>query len=312
MARDPAEVVQALRAEARTLGIARLGVAAAVPRHRDHLERWLRLGRHGTMGYMAREPAVRADPRRLLPGARAVLCCAVHHDPAPERPAGPERVAIARYARGPDYHRVVHRLLRRLAATLDRLAPGHRHRVCVDTAPLLERAHAAAAGIGWIGKSTCLVHPRAGSYFLLGELLTTCPLPPDPPMADHCGTCTRCLDACPTGALVAPYELDARRCISYWTIEHRGPLPPEARLAGWAFGCDLCQEACPFNRFAPPGHPELAPRPELVAPRLAELAAATAASFKGRFKGTPVVRAGKRQMLRNLAACAAEGGRNRG
>jgi len=303
---EPATIVAALREEATRLGIARLGVAAAVPRDGERLAAWLAAERHGTMGYMARDPKMRADPRRLLPGARAVICVAVHYDPGETTPPPPAVARIARYARGPDYHGGIHHLLRTLAARLDGLAPGHRHRVCVDTAPLLERAHAAAAGIGWIGKHTCLVHPRAGSYFLLGEIVTTLPLPADGPMVDHCGTCRRCLDACPTGALVAPHQLDARRCISYWTIEHRGDLPPAARgnLHGWAFGCDLCQEVCPFNRFAPPGHPGLAPHPHLVAPELVSLAAATAASFKGQFKGTPVVRAGKRQMARNFLAAA--------
>jgi len=303
---EPAAIVSLLRAEATSLGIARLGVAAARPRDGDHLAAWLAGGRHGTMDYMAREPAVRADPRRLLPGARAVICVAVHHDAGEATPPPPTVARIARYARGPDYHRALHRLLRRLVDRLDGLAPGHQHRICVDTMPLLERAHAAAAGIGWIGKHTCLVHPTAGSYFLLGEIVTTALLPADGPMADHCGTCRRCLDACPTGALVAPHQLDARRCISYWTIEHRGDLPPAAagNLHGWVFGCDLCQEACPFNRFAPPGHPDLPAHPHLVAPELASLAEATAASFKGQFKGTPVVRAGKRQMARNFLAAA--------
>ncbi len=255
---------------------------------------------------MAWEAAVRADPRLLLAGARSVISVAVHHDPGEASPPPPAAARIARYARGPDYPPVVPRLLRRLAARLDAEAPGHRHRLCVDTAPLLERAHAAAAGLGWIGKHTCLVHPRAGSYLLLGAIVTTVELPADGPMVDHCGTCRRCLDACPTGALVAPYELDARRCISYWTIEHRGDLPAaaEGHLHGWVFGCDLCQEACPFNRFAPPGHPDLAPHPHLVAPDLRRLAADTAASFKGQFKGTPVVRAGKGQMARNFLAAA--------
>ncbi len=303
---EPKEIVAALRAEAAALGIARLGVARAAARDRDRLDAWLAAGRHGAMAYMAREPAVRADPGRLLPGARAVISVAVHHDPGEAAPPPPTVARIARYARSDDYHRLLHRLLRRLVDRLDGLAPGHRQRICVDTAPLLERAHAVAAGIGWIGKHTCLVHPHAGSYFLLGEIVTTAPLPANTPMADHCGTCRRCLDACPTGALVAPHELDARRCISYWTIEHRGDLPAEAKgsLHGWVFGCDLCQEVCPFNRFAPTGHPDLAPRPGLERPELAALAAATAQSFKGQFRGTPVVRAGKQQMGRNFLAAA--------
>jgi len=303
---EPAAIVSCLRAEAAAPGIARLGVAAAAERDADRLAAWVAGGRHGTMAYMARQAAVRADPRLLLPGAQAIVCIAVHHDPGEATPPGPGVARLARYARGPDYHPLLHRLLRALVERLDALAPGHAHLLCVDSAPVLERAHAAAAGIGWIGKHTGLVHPRAGSYFLLGEVVTTAPLPADTPMADHCGTCRRCLDACPTGALTAPHQLDARRCISYWTIEHRGALPEAAagHLAGWVFGCDLCQEVCPFNREVRGGHPDLAPHPYLVAPVLAELAAATAMSFKGQFKGTPVVRAGKGQMARNFAAAA--------
>jgi epoxyqueuosine reductase len=302
-----AELVERLRNEAQGLGIARLGVARAVPQDGDRLAAWLAGGYAATMDYMGRHASLRSDPRALLPGARSIVCCALHHDPGPPGAAKQDGVArIARYARGPDYHHVFKGLLHRLVAVLEAEAPGHRHRVCVDSAPVLERAHAQAAGVGWIGKNTCLIDRLAGSYFFLGEILTTVELPPDPPATDHCGTCTACLDACPTVALVEPYRLDARRCISYWTIEHRGEIPAEwaGRLHGWVFGCDLCQEACPFNRFAPPGHPDLAPHPHLIAPDLAELVAATAQSFKGRFRGTPITRTGKQGMLRNLALAA--------
>jgi epoxyqueuosine reductase len=301
------ELAERLRSEAHRLGIARLGIARAAPRDGDRLRTWLDAGFAASMDYMGRHAALRADPRELLPGARSIVCCALHHEPGPPDAADGQDVAkVARYARGPDYHAVFKGLLQRLVAVLDEVAPGHRHRVCVDSAPVLERAHAQAAGIGWIGKNTCLIDRLAGSYFFLGEILTTVELPPDPPATDHCGTCTACLDACPTDALVEPYRLDARRCISYWTIEHRGEIPPEwgSRLHGWVFGCDLCQEACPFNRFAPPGHPDLAPHPHLVAPDLADLAAAIEASFKGQFRGTPITRAGKQGMLRNLALAA--------
>jgi len=302
------ELVERLREEALALGIARPGIARAVPRDGERLHAWLAAGRAASMDYMGRHADLRADPRELLPGARSIICCALHHDPGPPAPAAPPGVAkIARYARGPDYHHVFKGLLHRLVAVLEAEAPGHRHRVCVDSAPVLERAHAQAAGVGWIGKNTCLIDPRAGSYFFLGEILTTVELPPDPPATDHCGTCTACLDACPTDALVAPYQLDARRCISYWTIEHRGEIPREwgSQLHGWVFGCDLCQEACPFNRFAPAGHPDLAPHPHLIAPDLAALAAATEERFKGQFRGTPITRTGKQGMLRNLALAAA-------
>jgi len=303
------ELVERLRSEARGLGIARLGIARAVPRDGEQLYAWLAAGRGASMAYMCRHADLRADPRTLLPGARSIVCCALHHDPGrPGTDDGPGVARIARYARGPDYHHVFKGLLRRLVAVLEAEAPGHRHRVCVDSAPVLERAHAQAAGVGWIGKNTCLIDPRAGSYFFLGESLTTVELSPDLPATDHCGTCTACIDACPTDALVAPYQLDARRCISYWTIEHRGEIPVEwaGQLHGWVFGCDLCQEACPFNRFAPAGHPDLAPHLHLIAPDLAELTAATAQSFKAQFRGTPIIRAGKQGMLRNLALAAAD------
>jgi epoxyqueuosine reductase len=221
--------------------------------------------------------------------------------------------AIASYARGADYHRVLGERLERLAALCERELPGTRTRRFVDTAPLLERAFAHQAGLGFFGKNTCLIHPRLGSYFFLGGLALDRELPPDGPLdpIPSCGTCTRCLEACPTDAIPEPHRVDSRRCISYLTIEHRGPFAESLRpLVGTrVFGCDVCQAVCPWNgKFAPPGDPAFAPRSELVGP-LAVLARAASASFKGTTRDTALPRALKRGFQRNLATAMGNGSR---
>jgi epoxyqueuosine reductase len=218
------------------------------------------------------------------------------------------RGRISRYAQGRDYHRV---LKRKLFALADRLAerfPGARFRAAVDTAPLMEKPLAARGGLGWLGKHTLLIQPDAGSWVFLGALLTDLELAPDAPVEDRCGTCTRCLDVCPTGAIVAPYQLDARLCIAYLTIEHRGAIPRELRgkMGDWIFGCDLCQEVCPWNRFARAAREQdLLPRRGMARPGLEELLWLDAAAFARRFAGTPVMRAGRDGLLRS--ACVALG-----
>jgi epoxyqueuosine reductase len=212
---------------------------------------------------------------------------------------------IARYARGGDYHDVLRMKLKELLAWVRAEMPDVHGRAVVDTAPLLERDFARRAGLGWFGKNTMLIHPRIGSYTFLGGLLLDIELPADEPFAkDHCGTCTRCLDACPTDAFVGPGWLDSRRCISYLTIELRGPIPDELRpgVGDWIFGCDVCQEVCPWNRKAPPGSvAELAPREEMVAPDLVGWLALTDEEFRERFRGTALLRTGRRGLLRNIA-----------
>ncbi|MFN7940590.1 MAG: tRNA epoxyqueuosine(34) reductase QueG [Thermoanaerobaculia bacterium] len=237
---------------ARRVGFTRAGVARLGPATTgEALRRWLRRGDHAGMSYLERRVEERLDPGRLLPGARSVVCVALAYDGAPA--AGDLWSRVARYARGDDYHEVMTARLARLEGALRERYPGVATRKAVDTSPVLEREWAARAGLGAVGKHTCLIDPESGSYLLLGELFTSLAVAPETPVADLCGNCTRCLEACPTGALPEPYRLDSRRCISYWTIEHRGAIPAAQRpaIGEWVFGCDLCQEACPWNRRAP-------------------------------------------------------------
>lgn len=261
-----AETSERLKAWALEAGFDRAGVASLEPIERGGVYlRWLDEGGHASMGWLARRVDERLEPARVLAGARSALCVALVYHPlagdvgggevggeegaaAPE-PAGDLWPRVARYARGRDYHNLMGKRLRRLARRIRETYPGADTRAYVDTGPVLERELAARAGLGVAGKNTCLLSRDDGSWFLLGEIFTTLDLAPDEPLADLCGRCTRCLDACPTGALPAPYRLDADRCISYWTIEHRGAIPEEVRagLGEWVFGCDVCQEVCPWN-----------------------------------------------------------------
>ncbi len=238
----------------RELGFALAGVAAAEPSRYEHeLRAWLGAGRHGELGWLDRNTEKRLDPRILVPGARSIICVADrYHDGRPDeaRGPGPPRGRIARYARGDDYHRVMGRRLRRLADERAAELPGHAMRACVDTAPVLEREIAQRAGLGAVGKHTLLIEPGVGSYLLLGQVITTLELQPSAARAeDPCGACTRCIDACPTGA-ISPFSVDATRCISYLTIEHRSAIDPSFHqpMGDWIFGCDVCQEVCPHNQ----------------------------------------------------------------
>jgi epoxyqueuosine reductase len=282
------------------------GVARAVPlpSHADRYLNWVDRGLAGAMGYLTdRRAAVRTDPKLLLAEARSVISVGKLYS-GPESYstdcADPEKGWISRYAWGEDYHDVVRRGLEKL---VDRLGSGYKCKICVDTAPLLERSYAREAGLGWIGKNTCLINQELGSWFFLGEILTSLDIEPDSPPPDRCGTCTRCIDACPTQA-IAPsgYELDARRCISYFTIELRGSVPIEMRegIGRHVFGCDICQDVCPWNREAPVARdPAFAPRH--FAPPLEELAALSEAEFRDAFRASPVLRAKYAGFLRNVA-----------
>jgi epoxyqueuosine reductase len=275
----PTSLGERARALALALGFDRAGVAGldALPPHAEALHDWLARGRHGEMAWLARDPDARADPRRRFPWARSAIVVALVYDRAGAEPgaerSGPATARIARYAGGRDYHDVLLPPLRALGDALEALAGrAVRSRAYVDTGPVLERALAAQAGLGWIGRNTCLIDPELGSYLFLGVLLTDLELPADMPEPDHCGSCRACLDACPTGAFPDPYVLDATRCLSYTTIELRGPIPEPLRAGqgAWAFGCDVCQEVCPWNtrarRVVPPDRAglraALAPRPE--------------------------------------------------
>jgi len=302
-----AELVKSL---ARAVGFDAVGIAPVRPSERaSYYRQWLKAGYAGGMRYLARHVQARENPGSLLPQARSIICVGLSYSRGPETAfeAGRGAARVARYARGEDYHILICRMLGRLVDELHRrLGEPFGSRVCVDTAPLLERELAAAGGIGWIGKNTCLISPQLGSYVLLGEAITTLDLPADEPAADGCGRCERCLRACPTGALMAPYQLDASRCISYLTIEHRGVIPAEFHRAigDWVFGCDLCQEACPYNRKCC-----CVARKEGVESRvsgvldLTELAALRASGYRRLVSGTALRRA-RRNMLRRNALVA--------
>ena len=299
-----------LKQQALALGFDLVGICPAGPSaHADFYARWVQAGYAGEMAYLVRRAEERRDPRSLLPGCRSIVVVGLNSFLPEETPTPPGHGLIARYARRADYHEVMKRRLLALLnwlATETGRAPESLGRAYVDTGPLLERELAMRAGLGWIGKNCCLINPRFGSWLLLGELLLEIELPPDEPWAAaRCGTCTRCLDACPTGALVEPYLLDARRCIAYLTIELKAAIPEELRplLGHRIFGCDLCQEVCPWNRrFSRPGSdPAFRPRPELVSPSLLELMALDEEGFRRRFRGSPIMRAKRRGLLRNVA-----------
>jgi epoxyqueuosine reductase len=245
-----------VKAKARELGFDLVGIAPTGPsRYRNYLRQWLDDGQAGTMRYLAERFDQRTDPASYFPGAQSAICVAMNYFVELDLPAqGDVRGRIARYALGDDYHQVIKDRLHELADWLRAEAPAAQTRCAVDTAPVMEKELAARAGIGWQGKNTCIINGQIGSWLLLGEVLTTLPLPPDDPAIDRCGTCTRCIDACPTGAITEPYRIDARRCISYLTIEHRADdIAPDLRRAtgDWLYGCDVCQDVCPWNRTAP-------------------------------------------------------------
>ncbi len=296
--------VNTLRALAQSLGFDLLGISPPTPPDQavQAYREWLARGFHGEMAYMARPDRVarREEPDRILPGVRAVVCVAVNYYPGPPPPAArdPAHARISNYAWGRDYHAWMLPRLEELAAHIRTETGGTAHyRVYTDTGPILERAFAAQAGLGFIGKNTCLIHPRLGSWLFLGEILVDVDLPfTGPPIPPRCGTCTRCLEACPTGALVAPYTLDARRCISYLTIEFRGEIPPDlrSRMGNWAYGCDICQEVCPWNRFARPTRiADFRPTsPDRVAPLRSDLRAMDEETFRRQFGESPIARVG--------------------
>ena len=304
---DRRPLVAALEAEARRLGFARLGIAPAVPPpHHDAFQRWLAAGRAGAVGaWLARHEPLRRDPANLLAGVRSVIVLATDHPAAAEADPPPGRCRVARYARGDDYHDLLRRRATALGAWLEARAPGCRTRGVVDSAPLAERDYGLLAGLGWIGKNTMLIDPRAGSYFFLTALLTDLDLPADVPLeTDHCGTCTACLDACPTGAFVEPRVLDAAKCISTLTIEDHGTIPESLRagMGDWVFGCDVCQEVCPWNRHAPGSdEPAFQPRRDEATLDLASLLRLDEAEFRRRFKAAPLLRAKRRGLLRSAA-----------
>ncbi len=306
----------ALTAKALGLGFATIGIAPAnaAPLAGQRLDQWIADGCHGDMLWMAETAGRRASPAALWPDVRSVIMLGTSYAPQldPLRHANhPDNGVVSVYALGSDYHDTIKKRLKALARWLVTAAPGHPLKVFVDTAPVLEKPLAAAAGLGWQGKHTNLVSRTHGSWLFLGAIYTTLDLPSDTPHPDNCGSCTACQTACPTNAFPAPYKLDARRCISYLTIEHHGPIPHEFRAAigNRIYGCDDCLAVCPWNRFAQASRDlAFAPRAELTAPALADLLALDDASFRQVFSGSPIKRIGRARMVRNCLIAAGNSG----
>lgn len=310
---DRNELTRRIKARALELGFDKVGIAPAEPPERsDFLASWLARGFHGSMAWMERTAGKRADPRRLLPGARSIVSVAANYYTGEEPASAPERAAISRYAWGEDYHLLLEDKLAALCAFLRELRPEANAKYYVDTGPVLEKAIAQRAGLGWIGKHTNLITMEYGSWVFLGEVVTDVELEPDRPAFDHCGTCTRCIEACPTGAIVEPYVLDSRLCISYLTIELRRAIPPELRpaLGNMVYGCDICQEVCPWNlRFARPSQEAgFLPRAENRRPPLRELIRLSLEAFRQRFRRSAIKRAKWRGLLRNAAVALGNSG----
>jgi len=307
---DLAALARDIRGWGIELGFAEIGIAdTALAAEEARLSAWLAAGRHGEMHYMARHGLRRARPADLVPGTIRVISARLDYQPLRARDAATvladsRRAYISRYALGRDYHRVLRRKLQRLADRITAAVGSFRHRVFTDSAPVLEVALAAKAGLGWRGKHTLLLTRHAGSYFFLGEIYTDLPLPVAVAASEHCGSCHACIDACPTGAIVAPYELDARRCISYLTIELKGSIPEALRplIGNRVYGCDDCQLTCPWNKYAQAsGEADFAVRNGLDDAELVVLFAWTADEFATRMEGSAIRRIGYERWLRNLA-----------
>jgi len=306
-----------LEAVARAHGFVAFGVAdaGAAPRTAERLNQWLAEGRHGDMIWMESRAAQRGSPQGLWPEVRSVIALGMSYAPAHDPLAladHPDRGRISVYAQGGDYHDVVKRALKAVARWLVAEAPGAEVKVFVDTAPVMEKPLSAAAGLGWQGKHSNLVSREHGSWLFLGAIYTTLELVTSNPGRDRCGSCSACQDACPTQAFPAPYQVDARRCISYLTIEHAGPIPHELRrgIGNRVYGCDDCLAVCPWNKFAETAHAHRAflPRAELVAPSIGDLLALDDAGFRQVFAGSPIKRIGRGRMVRNAAIAAGNSG----
>ncbi|MEM1297850.1 MAG: tRNA epoxyqueuosine(34) reductase QueG [Pseudomonadota bacterium] len=318
-ATSPETLKDAIAAEARAAGFDAVGFTRpdAVAEAGARLRAWVAEGRHGEMAWMADRIGWRSDPTALWPEARSVIMLAQSYGPESdplEVLDHPDRAAISIYAKGKDYHDLVKKRLKRVGRWLiDRAARQGEEaeiKVFVDTAPVMEKPLAMAAGLGWQGKHTNLVSRDLGSWFFLGAIFTTLDLPPDAPHEDRCASCRRCLDVCPTAAFPAPYRLDARRCISYLTIELKGPIPLDMRpaIGNRIYGCDDCLAVCPWNKFAEAGHEAYAARPETDAPPLAELARLDDTAFRARFAGSPIKRIGRARFVRNVLVAMGNSG----
>ncbi len=307
---DLATLAASIKEWARELGFQQAGICEPqLDEQEAHLQRWLDAGYHGEMDYMAAHGSKRSRPAELVPGTLRVISLRMDYLPGDtrmsQRLAQPEQAYVSRYALGRDYHKLIRKRLQQLAERIQQAIGPFGFRAFVDSAPVLERAIARQAGLGWVGKHSLILNRRAGSWFFLGELFVDVPLPVDTPLdSEHCGRCTACLDICPTQAFVAPYVLDARRCISYLTIELKGPIPEALRplIGNRVFGCDDCQIVCPWNRFARPSdQSDFQPRHGLDNSSLAELFLWSEEEFLQRTEGSPLRRAGYQRWLRNLA-----------
>jgi epoxyqueuosine reductase len=299
----PANYAAMIKQRAAELGFLHCGISKAefLEDQAPRLEKWLKEEKHGKMGYMANHFDMRLDPRLIVDGAQSVISLAFNYYAKPrDADSGPR---VSRYAYGEDYHFVLKDKLHELLAFIRETAGEVNGRVFVDSAPVLERAWAQRSGLGWIGKNSMLLHQKAGSYLFLAEIITDLHLEPDGPVTDHCGTCTRCIDACPTDAIVAPREVDGSKCISYFTIELKENIPEEmkGRFGSWAFGCDICQEVCPWNRFATPHRePRFNPQHDLLGKDMNEWKEITEEVFRKVFKKSPLKRTGYNGLRRNL------------
>ena len=300
------DLTHGLKQEANRLGFDAIGIAPAVaPPGYERFQDWLRDGYAAGMSYMQKHEQARSHPSLVLEGVRSIVACSIVYGHRDASAANPSQGKIAQYARGADYHDVLWGKLGLLLDWFRSQDPNIQGRAVADTAPLLERDFARLAGLGWTGKNTMLIDRKLGSFTVLGAILVDCELSYDPPHeTSHCGTCTRCLDACPTDAFDGAYRLDSNKCISYWTIEHRGSIPDviAEKLHGWVFGCDICQDVCPWNRKAPEGRdPGLQPRPEWTTPDLIAWIDAEPSELRRKIKGTALSRAKRAGLVRNAA-----------
>ena len=295
-----------IRAKALELGISKVGFASAGPLDDEaaHLREWLDRGYHGTMDWMARNLEKRVDPSNVLPGARSVICVALNYYTPTQHSNATGAGKISRYAWGDDYHDVLTNKLKQLWSWMQSEFPGVEGRYYVDTGPVMDKVWASRAGIGWIGKHTNVITDDIGSWVFLGEMITTLELEYDEPATDHCGTCSLCIEACPTQAIVEPYVVDSNRCLSYLTIEHRGEIAPDLakKFDGWIYGCDVCQDVCPWNeKFSIETHEgAFQPRQFNRNPDLDSWKEMTQKEFSSQFKGSPVKRTKRDGLTRNV------------
>lgn len=294
-----------IKQEAQRLGFLQCGISKAdfLEEEAPRLERWLNANMHGEMGYMANHFDKRLDPRKLVDGAKSVITVLLNYFPS-ETQKDPEAPKISKYAYGNDYHHVIKGKLRELVNFINEEIGEVDGRAFVDSAPVMDKAWAARSGLGWVGKNTNLIHPKNGSFFFIGELILDIELEPDQPITDHCGTCTACIDACPTEAIVEPYVVDGSKCISYFTIELKDAIPTEmkGKFDDWAFGCDICQDVCPWNRFSKPhSEPQFNPHPEMLEMSKQDWEELTAEVFKKVFQKSAVKRTKFTGLKRNIS-----------